>query len=71
MYAPVTKLTLFLQSLRAQLRESALLSGRLLYVELLALDSPSVREMGQCFADGSELLLPLLKLSVVFKVCGG
>lgn len=43
----------------------------LLYVELLALDGPSVRETSQCLTDGPELLLPLLKLSVVFKVCGG
>lgn len=41
------------------------------YVELLALNGPSVRETGQCLADGLELLLPLLELSVVFKVCGG
>lgn len=43
----------------------------LLYVELLALNGPSVRQAGQCLADGPELLLPLLELSVVFKVCGG
>lgn len=43
----------------------------LLYVELLALDRPSVREKGQCLADGPELLLPLLELSIMFKVCGG
>lgn len=43
----------------------------LLYVELLALDCSSVREEGQRLADSPELLLPLLELSIVFKVCGG
>lgn len=43
----------------------------LLYIELLALNGPSVGEAGQCLADGLNLLLPLLELSVVFKVCGG
>lgn len=43
----------------------------LLCVEVLALDGASVRERSQCFADGPELMFPLLKLMVVFKVCGG
>lgn len=41
------------------------------YVEILALNGPPVREAGQGLADGPELLLPLLELSVVFKVCRG
>lgn len=40
-------------------------------VELPALDAPSIGETGQRLADGSELLLPLLELAVVFEVCGG
>lgn len=58
-----------LQLQRIQMRQSALES--LLYVELLALDSPSVGETGQCLADGPDLLLPFLELSTMFKVCGG
>lgn len=40
----------------------------LLYVELLALNRAPVRKANQWLANGSELLLPLLQLSVVFKV---
>lgn len=43
----------------------------LLYVKFLAFDGPSVRETGQRLADGPDLLLPFLKLSTMFKVCGG
>lgn len=45
--------------------------GFLLYVELLALDGPSVRELCQCLADGPDLLLPLLELPAMFEICGG
>lgn len=58
-----------LQLQRIQMKQTALES--LLYVELLALDSPSVCETGQCLADGPDLLLPFLELSTMFKVCGG
>lgn len=60
-----------LQWQRLKQSAAALFPEPLQYVELLALDGPSVRETGQCLADGPELLLPLLELSVVFKVCGG
>lgn len=68
MDAPVIKRTLFLASQRTQISQSV---KSLLYVKFLALDGPSVRETGQRLADGPDLLLPFLKLSTMFKVCGG
>ena len=68
---PHDNILFFAVTERTQLRQSALVPGSLLYIELTALEGPSVRETGQSLADGPELLLPLLELSVVFKVCGG
>lgn len=67
MHAPAIKWTTFFIAVT----ENTNALESLLYVELLALDSPSVGETGQCLADGPDLLLPFLELSTVFKVCGG
>lgn len=65
MDAPVIKWTMccvFVPLQRAQLKQSAaaLIPQSLLYVELPALDDPSVWKAGQRLADSPELLLPLL-----------
>lgn len=72
LYFVLDMCSVFAQLQKAPVKESAvgLITESLLYVELLALDSPSVRKAGQGLADSPELLFPLLELSVVFKVSG-